>query len=137
MNNLFLLSGFYLISVGVFLIALYRLYQKSGFSFHLLFSLIYFITFYLGFPFSLAMALGFDYSLPNIEHQWLVFITSGVGYLIYAVVYAYCCRFSMPSESKSANFQAKMTACSKSLMISKRFIRVFSNLFAFLFYKNR
>ncbi|QLB17071.1 enterobacterial common antigen polymerase [Mannheimia varigena] len=134
MNNLLFLGGFYLVSVGLFLTVLYRLYQKSGFTFHLLFSLIYFITFYSGFPFSLAMVLGFGYPLPNIEHQWLVFMTSGVGYFIYFVVYSYCCRFPLPFEPKSVNFQAKITACMLALVaISTLFYFLYLN--GFLFFK--
>lgn len=111
MNNLIPLGGFYLVSVGLFFTLLYRLYQKSGLSFHLLFSLLYFVTFYAGFPFSLAMAFGFDYPLPELKTQWQVFATAGIGYLIYYAVYSRLWNTVPQPTALVANFQAKTTAC--------------------------
>lgn len=111
MSNLIFLGGFYLLSVGVFLTLMHRAYQKQRFSFHLLFSLIYFVTFYAGFPLSLIMALGFEYQLPDIASQCKAFAVSGFGYLLYYFVYENSGRFALKTTSISANSQAKTTAC--------------------------
>ncbi|QLB18256.1 ECA oligosaccharide polymerase [Mannheimia granulomatis] len=118
MNEYILLSGFYLLSVFSFLILISRDYQRKGFSFHLLFSLIYFVTFYAGFPLSGVMALGFDYSMPDISNQWLVFVTSGCGYLVYYGVYsAFAPTIPQPQTANEfAKFQAKTTACLLALI---------------------
>lgn len=53
--SLLLLIIIYCCSVAVFLFTFARSYHRSGFSFHLLFSSGYFVVFYAGFPFSLAL----------------------------------------------------------------------------------
>lgn len=118
MNELVFLGGFYLFAIALLLILLSRSYRQQGFSFHLLFSLIYFVTFYSGFPLSLIMAFGFDYSLPEISSQWKVFATSTLGYLIYYGCYAtFPIRSSFPTHSPEfAKKHEKITACLLALL---------------------
>ncbi|MDD0824966.1 ECA oligosaccharide polymerase [Mannheimia sp. AT1] len=114
MIDYFLLVSFYLLSVGGILTLIYQEYRQHRFSFHLLFSLIYLVTFYAGFPFSLLMGFGFGYQLPEISTQWKVFITSGVSY----VIYYFCYLFAFTNSKRELNiktndlarFQAKSTA---------------------------
>lgn len=114
MYDSFLIGGFYLVSLAIFLRWLYQDYCTQRFSFHLLFSLIYLITFYAGMPFSVLMALGFDYKLPELSAQWQVFITAGGGYLLYYVCYKSLPSYQMGGKGEwrqFANDQAKITAC--------------------------
>lgn len=82
------LATFYIFSISLILSLAYRCYQRQGFSIHLLFTLAYFVTFYLGFPFSLALALGFDISVQNVEILFVTLFTATVGYLLYYGVYS-------------------------------------------------
>lgn len=120
MINNFLLYGFYLLSVGLFITLLYQTYQKSGFSFHLLFSLLYFVTFYAGFPLSLTMAIGYDYVLPELTSQWKVFAVSGAGYLVYYGCYILLPFYTRPlcqdEIGEIAKFRTKITACLLALV---------------------
>lgn len=112
-----LLSGFYLFSVGVILTLIYSSYQKQSFSFHLLFSLIYFITFYLGYPLSTILSLGFDVTLQDTQIQFITLFSALAGYLFYYFVYWWGNEKSQFLEKKFiatdpfANLEAKVTAC--------------------------
>ena len=116
MIEYFLLSGFYLLSAWLVLAQSYAAYRNDGFSLHLAFSLIYFVTFYLGFPLSAALAAGFGTSLPSMESITLTLFVSLIGYLIYFGVYLLARResdFAQAVEKRKnfANFEAKTTAC--------------------------
>lgn len=138
MIDYFLLTSFYFLSVGGILALIYQEYRQNRFSFHLLFSLIYFIIFYAGFPFSLIMKFGFDYQLPEILTQWKVFTASGISYLIYY----FCYMFSYAYEKRATNvkvnnlarFQAKTTACILILLATLTLV-CFLYLNGFLLFK--
>lgn len=89
MNDYWLLTGFYLLSLAIVGGLIYCSYKQQAFSFHLLFSLIYFASFYLGYPFSMALALGFDISLQQTQTLFLTLFCALVGYVIYYLSYAW------------------------------------------------
>ncbi|MDO9932723.1 ECA oligosaccharide polymerase [Glaesserella parasuis] len=80
---------FYVIAISVLVWIIQRDYRQQGFSFHLLFSGIYLITFFGGFPFSMTMAELFEYRLPAISMLWNILAIALGGYLIYYVSYLY------------------------------------------------
>ncbi|WP_035520542.1 ECA oligosaccharide polymerase [Glaesserella parasuis] len=80
---------FYVIAISVLVWIIQRDYRQQGFSFHLLFSGIYLITFFGGFPFSMTMAGLFEYRLPAISMLWNILAIALGGYLIYYVSYLY------------------------------------------------
>ncbi|MFK5238060.1 ECA oligosaccharide polymerase [Glaesserella parasuis] len=80
---------FYVIAISVLVWIIQRDYRQQGFSFHLLFSGIYLITFFGGFPFSMTMAGLFEYRLPVVSMLWNVLAIALGGYLIYYVSYLY------------------------------------------------
>ncbi|QEM88580.1 O-antigen assembly polymerase [Glaesserella parasuis] len=80
---------FYVIAISVLVWIIQRDYRQQGFSFHLLFSGIYLITFFGGFPFSMTMAELFEYRLPVVSMLWNVLAIALGGYLIYYVSYLY------------------------------------------------
>ncbi|KDD78543.1 polymerase [Glaesserella parasuis ST4-1] len=89
MNMLAGLILFYVIAISVLVWIIQRDYRQQGFSFHLLFSGIYLITFFGGFPFSMTMAGLFEYRLPAISMLWNILAIALGGYLIYYVSYLY------------------------------------------------
>ncbi|WGE33505.1 ECA oligosaccharide polymerase [Actinobacillus genomosp. 1] len=113
-----LLTGFYLLSVWLIAIYIYSDYQKQAFSFHLLFSLIYLVIFYLGFPFSMAIALGFDSPLAEPDILFITLFAMLAGYLIYWISYCFFAgtiRHQKPQAVKNrqnfAKLSANLTAC--------------------------
>ncbi|AUI67023.1 MULTISPECIES: WzyE family oligosaccharide polymerase [Glaesserella] len=96
---------------------LYRIYQQQFFSFHLLFSGIYFITFFLGFPFSLILSLYFAHPLPSTTEMLITFATAFISYLWYLLCYRLCAFKTSVSnghtlkQTELAKFQANLTAC--------------------------
>ncbi|MDG6827311.1 ECA oligosaccharide polymerase [Glaesserella parasuis] len=80
---------FYVIAISVLVWIIQRDYRQQGFSFHLLFSGIYLITFFGGFPFSMTMAELFEYRLPVVSMLWNILAIALGGYLIYYVSYLY------------------------------------------------
>ena len=113
-----LLTGFYLLSVWLIAIYIYSDYQKQAFSFHLLFSLIYLVIFYLGFPFSMAMALGFDSPLAEPDILFITLFAMLAGYLIYWISYRFFAgtirRQKQQAVQNQQNFvklSANLTAC--------------------------
>lgn len=79
----------YLGSLGMVGYLIWYSYLRQGFSFHILFSLIYFVTFLSGFPLSLIMAYGFAHNLPSTSIQMQVFGIVGIAYIIYFFSYVY------------------------------------------------
>ncbi|MFK5039394.1 ECA oligosaccharide polymerase [Glaesserella parasuis] len=80
---------FYVIAISVLVWIIQRDYRQQGFSFHLLFSGIYLITFFGGFSFSMTMAELFEYRLPAVSMLWNILAIALGGYLIYYVSYLY------------------------------------------------
>lgn len=85
------------------------------FSFHFLFSAIYLLTFFGGYPLSLLMAHGFEHTLPEWGVQAQVFGAALVGYLFYYISYTFCQRRwgvqAVGNRQNFANSSAKTTAC--------------------------
>ncbi|WGE50566.1 ECA oligosaccharide polymerase [Actinobacillus equuli] len=112
-----LLGGFYILSAWLLLALCYMAYQRKPFSFHLLFSVIYFVTFYLGFPLSLTLFLGFNVELQSADSLLLTLFSALSGYLIYYAIYhsSLLSRVDTRQQAvefpqKFAKFEAKVTA---------------------------
>jgi len=113
-----LLTGFYLFSVWLISTHIYIAYRKQAFSFHFLFSLIYLVIFYLGFPFSMAMALGFDRPLADPNTLFLTLFLTLTGYLLYCGSYRFFAgtisdqpRQAVENVANFAKREANLTAC--------------------------
>lgn len=106
----------YFCSLGLVGYLSFKSYQQTSFSFHLLFSLIYLITFYTGFPLSYIMAFCFEYQLPDVFSQCKVFIATGSAYGIYYIAYSSFHRCSSPPIVVFAKNQEKLTACLLALV---------------------
>lgn len=109
------LTLFYGVSVVVLVGSIFYSYRQRAFSLHLLFSVIYLITFFLGYPFSLILTLGFDVAL---QPQAVLFYALGIallGYLIYFVsyqlLYANVANHQHHQYVPLAKLDAKTTAC--------------------------
>lgn len=79
----------YILSFGLVAFSCIKAYQRQPISFHLLFSLLYLITFFAGFPLSWLMALSFNTTLPEIAIQTELFTLTGIAYLLYLICYDY------------------------------------------------
>lgn len=102
---------FYVIAISVLVWIIQRDYRQQGFSFHLLFSGIYLITFFGGFPFSMTMAELFEYRLPVVSMLWNVLAIALGGYLIYYVSYLYIGRNKqIPRYAVEVKSLANLTA---------------------------
>ncbi|MDE3930441.1 ECA oligosaccharide polymerase [Glaesserella parasuis] len=102
---------FYVIAISVLVWIIQRDYRQQGFSFHLLFSGIYLITFFGGFPFSMTMAELFEYRLPAISMLWNVLAIALGSYLIYYVSYLYIGRNKqIPRYAVEVKSLANLTA---------------------------
>lgn len=102
---------FYVIAISVLVWIIQRDYRQQGFSFHLLFSGIYLITFFGGFPFSMTMAGLFEYHLPAVSMLWNILAIALGGYLIYYVSYLYIGRNKqIPRYAVEVKSLANLTA---------------------------
>ncbi|MBE2896811.1 O-antigen assembly polymerase [Pasteurellaceae bacterium HPA106] len=88
LGSLFALLALYLISVSTIGFLTYRHYLKVRFNFYLLFSVIYLITFFLGLPFSLALAYNFDFQLLEIDILLAAQFAALAFYLMFYVAYS-------------------------------------------------
>lgn len=116
-NETLLLSVCYLFSCGLILVLTYRSFVKQRFSFHLLFTLIYLSVFYLGFPFSMGLALGFGVNLLPFSILLQTWLVSTVFYLIYYAAYhiriwpkPMIVSIKIPQEALNSNTEANITA---------------------------
>ncbi|MDO9747659.1 ECA oligosaccharide polymerase [Glaesserella parasuis] len=102
---------FYVIAISVLVWIIQRDYRQQGFSFHLLFSGIYLITFFGGFPFSMTMAELFEYRLPAVSMLWNILAIALGSYLIYYVSYLYIGRNKqIPRYAVEVKSLANLTA---------------------------
>lgn len=87
----------------------------GGFSFHLLFSGLYGITFFAGLPLSYLMTHAGDHHLPQSGLQATVFGIAALGYLLYWLAYRAVSGRTVTRATKQAvdfaDFSAKTTAC--------------------------
>lgn len=110
------LSTFYLCALLLILWLMFRSYRQRKFSVHLLFSLIYVVTFFFGYPFSLTLSLGFEVTLLPQSVLFFALCSALIGYLIYYAAYT----FFMPQQAvglggdsafqQTAKSEAKLTA---------------------------
>ncbi|WP_373767145.1 ECA oligosaccharide polymerase [Glaesserella sp.] len=124
MAEYFLLSGCYLLSFGIILKLMYRDYVQQGLSFHLLFSAVYVMTFFFGFPFSMVMVWGFGYQAEDVATLTTTILTALSAYLMYYASYhgvalwrrwSFCrCRIEVRSFAKK---EAELTACMLLLIV--------------------
>ncbi|TNH04542.1 O-antigen assembly polymerase [Testudinibacter sp. TR-2022] len=84
LSILVLLYTFSVILIGYLA---YQSFKKVRFSFHLLFTLVYLLTFYLGFPFSMVLAFGFNVPLLPFEILFIAQFSALIFYLLYYVAY--------------------------------------------------
>lgn len=107
----------YILSIVWLSYSIWRSYQQHHFSFYLLFSLLYAITFFAGFPLSLIMANYFEHNLPDISSQLNVFGWTILAYLMFQLGYRICSTSTIfPSTTNLVNFHAKTTACLLALV---------------------
>ena len=108
--------GFYILSVWLILSRMYHAYLVRRFSFHLLFSAIYVVVFYAGFPFSLVLAWQFQLPLAESQGLFLSFALFLAGYFIYDTAYHWQLWQSKPISypitlQHIAKKEAKWSAC--------------------------
>lgn len=115
MQDYLALTLFYIIAVVMVGSIMFRSYSQRKFSIHLLFSVIYFITFFVGYPFSLVLTLGFEVALPSQSILFNTLAIALLGYLIYVASYRLLSANSLNKQSVShypfAKLEAKTTAC--------------------------
>lgn len=112
MNDI-LISGFYVVCAGAVLMLIARSYRAARFSFHLIFSTLYFVTFFGGFPLSMVLKYGFDVSLQSPEILFETLAVAAGGYFLYFLSYQF---FSPRQQAvgislKFAKNPTKVTAC--------------------------
>lgn len=109
-----LLSAVYLLSLWAVLALMWQSYRQQRFSFHLIFSLIYVVTFFGGLPFSMAMKYGFNAHLPEPEMQFFTLASATIGYLIYFLSYQFLPLPTLQRVKISQHFAkcpTQLTAC--------------------------
>ncbi|MGV6988961.1 ECA oligosaccharide polymerase [Testudinibacter sp. P80/BLE/0925] len=84
LSALVLLYTFSLVLIGYLA---YQAFKKVRFSFHLLFTLVYLLTFYLGFPFSMILAFGFNVQTLPFEILFISLFSALAFYILYYVCY--------------------------------------------------
>ncbi|WP_324683195.1 O-antigen polysaccharide polymerase Wzy [Bibersteinia trehalosi] len=109
--------------------SIWRSYRQRHFSFYLLFSVLYAITFFAGFPLSLIMANMFEYTLPDYASQQRVFGWAILAYLVYQMGYhIFSSKNTLTSKADVASFHAKTTACLLALVgVGSLFIFIYLN----------
>lgn len=114
MLNYLGLTLFYLLAISVIGSLIWQSYRQRAFSLHLLFSLVYLVTFFLGYPLSLALSLGFNVALHSRQTLFTALFAALIGYLIYYGSYrlmsAGTNRITLPTLSPLVKSQAKVTA---------------------------
>ncbi|MFP3014198.1 MAG: ECA oligosaccharide polymerase [Arsenophonus sp.] len=81
------LSIIYFISLALILTITYRKFQQVCFDFNILFSLIYLLTFYFGFPLTGLLVFQFDASVTQTDSLLNAMLSSIIFYIIYCISY--------------------------------------------------
>lgn len=84
-----LLTCFYLLCAAAVATLIARSYQAERFSFHLIFSGLYFVTFFGGFPLSMALKYGFDVSVQRPEVLFETLAVATGSYFLYVLSYRF------------------------------------------------
>ncbi|MCK3658856.1 enterobacterial common antigen polymerase [Pasteurellaceae bacterium Pebbles2] len=139
--ELTILSIVYILSLLIIFTLMWREFKKHRFSFYLLFSLVYVLVFYLGFPFSMGLMYKYHIQLQSFSILFLTQLTSIGFYLIYHFFYQ--CNFypRLPTVSKivslsqqNSTLSAKATAYTL-LIVSLISMLVFYSLNGLLLFK--
>jgi len=77
----------YLLSLLFVLTLTYRELRRTKFSFNVLFSLLYLLTFYLGFPFTCLLAFRFNVKVAPVDYLLEALLAATAFYAIYYVSY--------------------------------------------------
>lgn len=86
-NEFGMLSIVYLICVTVVVTLLYHEFKRSRFNFNVLFSLLYFLTFYFGYPLTCLLAIQFDVATVETEYLLYALLSATFFYAAYFLVY--------------------------------------------------
>lgn len=81
------LLGVYLVSVLFILFLTWQEFKRVRFNFNVLFSLLYLLTFYLGFPFTCLLAFRFNVAVVPAQYLLMALLSATVFYAIYYVTY--------------------------------------------------
>lgn len=77
----------YLISVVFILTLTWQEFRRVRFNFNVLFSLLYFLTFYFGFPFTCVLVFRFDVDVVPVQYLLQAMLSATAFYAIYYVSY--------------------------------------------------
>ncbi|KAA8996459.1 O-antigen assembly polymerase [Affinibrenneria salicis] len=77
----------WLCSVGFILSLTWQAFRRVRFNFNVLFSLLYLLTFYFGFPFTCLLAFGFGVETPPAPYLLQAMLSATVFYAVYHVSY--------------------------------------------------
>ena len=77
----------YLLCSGVILTLTWREFRRVRFNFNVLFSMLFLLTFFFGFPFTSLLVFGFDVEVVPAEYLLQAMLAAGCFYAIYYVSY--------------------------------------------------
>ena len=86
-NEFGMLSVAYLICITFVATLLYQEFQRKRFNFNILFSLLYLLTFYFGYPLTCLLAIQFDVNTVETEYLFYALLSATIFYAIYSLVY--------------------------------------------------
>ncbi len=77
----------WLVSLGLILTLTWREFRRVRFNFNVFFSLLFFLTFYFGFPLTSLLVFGFDVTVVPAEYLLQAMLSASGFYAIYYVSY--------------------------------------------------
>lgn len=77
----------YLLCGGMILTLTWREFRRVRFNFNVLFSMLFLLTFFFGFPFTSVLVFGFDVEVVPAEYLLQAMLAAGCFYAIYYVSY--------------------------------------------------
>ena len=109
----------YLASASVIISAIVAS-ARQGFSFHLLFSLLYFVTFWAGYPLSLALHFGFDAPLAAAGVRAKALLWATIGYGGYWSIYRWRCPTQPKQTVQAVDFPQHFATLATSVIFAKK-----------------
>ncbi|SES71705.1 ECA oligosaccharide polymerase [Thorsellia anophelis] len=85
--ELSLLLVIYLFSIGFVGLMTIKAYQRDKFNFHILFSLLFLLTFYFGFPFTVMLIFGYQVQVETTTSLAYTLLSATLFYGIYSLAY--------------------------------------------------
>lgn len=85
--ELSLLIVIYLFSVGFVGLLTIKAYRRDKFNFHILFSLLYLLSFYFGFPFTVMLIFGYQVAVETTASLAYTLLSATLFYGIYSLTY--------------------------------------------------